>query len=304
MSDAAASKACPTVSVIITTRNRVTFLQEAIDSVLAARSSRYALELIVVNDGSTDGTSELLARYPMIKVIDTKGVGMAPARNIGLRAATGDFVTLLDDDDTWLPNNIVRHLELFERHPEYAAVHGQSQLVEFDGKPFGSPVPAGPLASGHVFEDLLSYMPQVATVLTRMSAAREAGDMDPTLTGDTDWDWLLRIAYRHPIGRFEEPVMNFRQRNTTQEDLAWRRFPATIRIFDQHVRKLPLSKRAKLSLVLLRHRGQWCSSFMGYARDRFAQGERRRALRNVYYALRASPLHTASICLRLATGRL
>jgi glycosyltransferase involved in cell wall biosynthesis len=292
----------PTVSVIVTTKNRAPLLREALESVLRAHSDRYILELIVVDDGSTDETAQVLSRYP-VTLLRTEGVGMARARNLGLNAAKGDFVTLLDDDDMWLPDNVILQLDEFERHPEYASVHGKSQLVEYDGVPFGRPVPAGPLSSGWIFEDLLGYMPQVASILTRTSAAREAGEMDPTLTGDTDWDWLLRIAWKHPIGRVDKPVMLFRQRKSTNEDFAWRRFPATVRVFQRHVQKLPIAKRLKLNRVLWKHRGHWSASFFGIARSQLANGDKRRALRSTYYALRASPIHLALAAMRALGGR-
>lgn len=287
----------PIVSVIVTTKNRSALLQQALDSVMRARDSRYDLQLIVVNDGSTDDTESVLSRYP-VTVIRTEGIGMARARNLGLAAATGDFVTLLDDDDIWLPDNIVHHLEMFERHPEYAAVHGQSQLAHADATPFGDPVPAGPLSSGMIFESLLGYMPQVATVLTRLSAAREAGDMDVTLTGDTDWDWLLRIAWRHPIGRFEKPVMLFRQRDGMNLELAWRRAPATFRVFRRHARRLPPLQRLRAARVLLRHRGHWASGFFDHALDCWRRGESAEALKAFSFAARTSPAHTAVLAAR------
>src|SRR5437899_1603331 len=82
------------VSVIITTRNRSKYLREAIESVLAVRSQKFDLEVIVVDDGSTDDTPEVLKQYPVVH-LRTSGIGMANARNTGLRAAKGDFVTLL-----------------------------------------------------------------------------------------------------------------------------------------------------------------------------------------------------------------
>ena len=94
------------VSVIITTRNRSKSVKKAIESVLAIQSRKFDIEIIVVDDGSTDDTPEVLQLYPAT-YLRTNGIGMANARNAGLRAAQGDFVTLLDDDDVWLPNNIV-----------------------------------------------------------------------------------------------------------------------------------------------------------------------------------------------------
>ena len=284
------------VSVVITTRNRSQLLREAIESVLVVKSPAFEIELIVVDDGSTDDTASVLASYP-IKVIRTSGIGMAKARNTGIHAATGDFVTLLDDDDVWLPNNIAPQIEVFAQHPEYGAVHAQAQLVNYDKTPFDKPVPSGPLSSGWIFEDLLTYWPQVGTILTRADAAREAGDMDPTLTGDTDWDWLLRIARRHPIGRIEQPVMLFRQRNKAEEDQAWRRYPAMATIFKRHTRSLGLFKQLQLRPILWQHRGWWASQFLHFARMHAASGNSQRAYRSLYYAFRCSPLHALRGCL-------
>ena len=152
------------VSVVITTKNRSKLLKEAIESVLSVQRQKFDLEIIVVDDGSTDDTPEVAKQYP-ITYLRKHDVGMTEARNTGLRAAQGDFVTILDDDDAWMPNNITPQIELFEQHPEYGAVHAQSQLVHYDKTPFGEPVPTGPLPSGWIFEALLNYFPQVGTIL-------------------------------------------------------------------------------------------------------------------------------------------
>jgi hypothetical protein len=146
---------------------------------------------------------------------------------------------------------------------------------------------------------VLGYFPQVATILTRRSVALEAGELDPTLTGDTDWDWLLRIAKKHPIGRITKPVMLFRQRNNApDEKLAWRRFPATIRIFRRHTRDLPIATRLRLEQVLWRHRGGFSWNFLQSANTLYAEGKVDRALRSLLYAFRASPPHAIVNCLR------
>lgn len=287
----------PLVSVVITTKNRSKQLREAIEGVLGVEQHTFDLELIVVDDGSSDDTAAVVQAYPA-RYIRTNGIGMSEARNTGLHAITGDFVTLLDDDDVWMPNNIGAQLECFAQHPEYGAVHGQSQLVHADLSPFGEPVPTGPLASGWIFEHLLTYFPQVGTILTRAAVAREIGDMDPNLTGDVDWDWILRVAKRYQIGAIEQPVLLFRQRPSAVEESSWRRFPALSQIFKRHTRSLGLLQQLKLRPILWRHRGAWSYGFLMAAQMNYANGEHTRALRSLYYAFRCSPLHAVVNCLR------
>lgn len=289
------------VSVVITTKNRAPLLRQAIESVLAVKTMqhpKFDLELIVVDDGSTDDTPDVIRAYP-VRSFRTSGIGMAGARNLGLHNATGDFFTLLDDDDVWLPTNIVPQLALFEAHPEFGAVHAQYRTTDANLNPVGEPGPACSYESGWIFEELLTYFPQVATILTRMDVAREAGNFDPSLTGDNDWDWLLRIARRYPIGRVATPVLLFRGRDRADEQLAWRRFPAVVKIFNRHMRGLSLKKQIQLRPILWRHRGWWATAyFLTYARMHAEQGNRARALRSLYYALRASFPHTVYNALR------
>lgn len=282
------------VSVVITTRNRSAMLREAIESVLAVKNQnhpKFDIELIVVNDGSTDNTAEVISQYP-VRSFHTKGIGMAGARNLGLHNATGDFFTLLDDDDVWLANNIAPHIALFEERPELGSVHAQFRNTRPDLTITGNPGPECSYESGWIFEELLTYFPQVATILTRMDVAREAGDFDPSLTGDNDWDWLLRIAKRYPIGRIAEPVLLFRSREKADEQLAWRRFPAVVVIFNRHMRGLSLAQQLKLRPILWRHRGWWATFyFLTYARMNFENGQQERGMRSFYYACRASLPH-------------
>jgi glycosyltransferase involved in cell wall biosynthesis len=284
----------PLVSVVITTRNRARIVRDAIESVLTARAQQKAfdIELIVVDDGSTDETPQVVAEYP-VRSFRTQGIGMAGARNLGLREATGDYFMLLDDDDVWLPNNGAPQLAMFEQHPEIGLVHAQCLLTDPNLRVFGEPCPPGAYTSGWIFEDLLTYWPQVGTIMTRMEVAREAGDFDPSLTGDNDWDWLLRVAARHQVGRVREPVLLFRQRDGAEEKLAWRRFPATPIIFHRHTRPLGWWKALKLRPILWRHRGWWATIyFLTFMRMNLENGEYQRALRCLGYALHCSVPHT------------
>jgi len=184
-------------------------------------------------------------------------------------------------------------LEVFAAHPEYAAVHGQAQLTHADLSPYNEPVPGAPLSSGRIFDELISYFTQIGTVMTRMSAAREAGWLDTTLPAMCEWDWFLRTAEVFPVGRVDEPVMLFRQRSGPEEELMRHRFPGVVTVFHRHVDAMPPRQRFRLRPHLWRHRG-WCASlYLGYRELHLANGERREARRCVRYAFAVSPPHAA-----------
>jgi len=105
------------ISVIIPTYNRASVLPRAIDSVL--NQTRPADEIIIVDDGSTDATPDLMKQYEMsgIRYLKKQNGGVSSARNLGLRSASGEFVACLDSDDEWLPEMLERTLPLFEKYP-------------------------------------------------------------------------------------------------------------------------------------------------------------------------------------------
>lgn len=286
----------PLVSVIIPTRNRAALLREAIESVLAVQRDGFELEPIVVDDGSGDETPDVAAAYPVV-YLRTEGLGASAARNHGMAAATGDFIAFLDDDDLWLPTNIGSQLRVFAEHPEYGAVYAQVQLTDAQRTPFGEPSPAGPLASGWIFDDLLTYWPQVGSVVVRSSVVRAVGDFDTSLVSEEEWDWILRIARRYPIGRVEVPVLLFRQRGYGDDDVAWRRFPDTMKVFRRHTRDrdADLARKVRFQRLLWSHRGWYAAGFVHSARYHAQQGDRRRAMRCLRYAVRSSPLHTVAV---------
>jgi len=292
----------PLVSLVITTRNRSDMVREAIDSALALDNSTFDLEIVVVDDGSTDDTPEVLGDYP-VRVVRTTGVGIGNARTCGLQAATGDFIQFLDDDDVLLPRAIISQLEEFDRHPEYGAVHARTQMTNSALEPFLDPIPPPGLRSGWILEDLITYWPQIATVLTRGDVARQLERFNP-FPGDSEWDFFLRTARDWPIGRIDDVVMLFRQRDgQAEEEQQWRRSRATKPIFTQAIAHLPLRDRLRLRPVLWARGGWHSSTFLGYAVVNWSNGERRRAAKSLWYALRWSPLHTGLNVIRLVLHR-
>ena len=123
----------PRVSVIIPTYNRLDYVQEAIDSVLAQTYTDY--ELIVVDDGSTDGTGDTLkARYgDRIRYLWQENQGWPAARNHGVSIAQGEYIAQLDSDDLWLPEKLVRQVPVLDACPEAVLVFSHVMQIDAEG---------------------------------------------------------------------------------------------------------------------------------------------------------------------------
>lgn len=184
----------PKVSVVIPTYNYAHFLREAIESVLAQTFRDF--EVIVVDDGSTDNTPEVVAQFgDRVQYIRQANQGPNAARNTGVLAARGEFIALLDADDLWLPDKLSRQVALADTRPEAGLIY--SGMLLFDSES-GAVIGYHPLArcrEGWVLRDLYMYhfVPS-PTPLIRREVFEQVGIFDETAIGPDDWDLLMRIA--------------------------------------------------------------------------------------------------------------
>src|SRR5919112_3279382 len=119
------------VSVVIPCYNQAHFVGEAIESVLAQSYPHF--EIVVIDDGSTDTTSEVAGRYPGVRCVRQDNQGLSAARNSGLRHSEGEYVVFLDADDRLLPEALEAGLECLKSHPECAIAFGPYRLIASDG---------------------------------------------------------------------------------------------------------------------------------------------------------------------------
>ena len=185
-------------SLIIPTFNHARFVGAAIDSALAQTVS--AFEVIVVDDGSTDETPAVLARYAgRVRVLRQENRGLSAARNAGLAAAHGTFVSFLDADDVMAPTKLTAQLEVLERSHaigwtycdvlmETAATGATARASERFGY-------ASRALDGWLFPELIhgNFIPAIAP-LVRRTALEVAGGFDERLTALEDWDMWLRLS--------------------------------------------------------------------------------------------------------------
>ncbi len=178
------------VSVIIPTYNRWSYLQTTIDSVLAQTYPN--VEIIVVNDGSTDETAAGLRKYGnRIHVIQQANQGGTAARNSGMAVATGDYLTFLDHDDLMLPTKLERQIALLETHPEIGAAHCRWQYIDPQGDILDR---IGPLPEGNLYKTLvLGCFLWSGAPVVRREYFQQVGGFDPAIWS-SDWDMWLRLS--------------------------------------------------------------------------------------------------------------
>jgi glycosyltransferase involved in cell wall biosynthesis len=206
------SAPCPLVSIVIPCYNQAHFLDQAIESALAQTHPK--VEVVVVDDGASDNTAPIAARYPGVRYVRQANQGLAAARNTGLRQSRGSFLIFLDADDRLLPQAVEAGLDSLAEHPECAFTFGQHDLISFSGAPFPNK-PRMRVADDHYCRLLQgSFIANPAMVLYRRSALERAGGFDTALSPCADYDIYLRIARRFPITCHDTVVAEYRHHGT------------------------------------------------------------------------------------------
>jgi hypothetical protein len=203
------SSSMPLTSIIITTHNRPQLLRRAVESAHLAGAK---VEVIVVDDASTDETATICRELSRIKYVRVeRNQRVAGARNLGVLVSSGEYLTFLDDDDSRLPGSLDLQVELLEAHQEAGLVYGQAVLVDQSGNPTPQHYPAA-CPQGDVFWKLLgrNFIP-CGSVVFRRSCLDRVGLLDHSLAGIDDWDLWIRIAELYPVIAWEGPVMHWRR---------------------------------------------------------------------------------------------
>ncbi len=198
------------VSVIIPAYNRADFIGAAIDSVLD--QTRMPQQILVIDDGSTDDTPEVLARYRApVTVIRQPNRGRSAARNAGLAAATGEAIIFLDSDDLMMPECIERCAAVLERRPEVGVVYSDAYLCDQQAQPLAlySKAMPGPRPSGRVLRDLARRNFLTITSMVRRSCL-EGVEFEIGMEHCEDYDFWRRIAVRCDFQYIDEPLMRYR----------------------------------------------------------------------------------------------
>lgn len=197
------------VSIIITTHNRPRLLSRAVAS---ARLSGRDTEIVVVDDASTDETVEVCRSLPGICYIRVeRNQGVACARNVGLQASSGKYISFLDDDDERLPGSLDMQVERLEAEPRAGMIYGQA-LIDDGGGAAAQRLYPRHCPRGDVFWELLgqNFIPCGSAVFRRSCLAR-VGLLDERVPGIDDWDLWIRMAEHFNVIAAEQPVFSWRR---------------------------------------------------------------------------------------------
>ena len=199
----------PRASIIIATHSRPQRLPRAVES---ARAAGREVEIVVVDDASSDETAEVCRSLSGINYVRLdRNQRVAGARNVGLVASRGEYLSFLDDDDTRLPGSLDAQLEALDQEPQAGLIYGQAILGDREGKAERNSYPAD-CPQGDIFWKLLSrnFIP-CGSVVFRRSCLSSLGLLDDSIPGLDDWDLWVRIAEIYPIMALETPVIIWRR---------------------------------------------------------------------------------------------
>ena len=185
-------------SIIIPTFNRKSFLRVAIDSVLAQTYENF--ELIIVNDGSTDSTKDMIKTYsdPRIVYVYQENQGVSSARNTGLSKATGNFIAFLDSDDKWVKEKLAKSVEYIGKYPNISIFHTE-EIWYKNGKLLNQKK-KHKKPTGLVYKNALSLCCiSISTAVIKSTIFKEIGVFDETLEACEDYDFWIRTTSQYEI---------------------------------------------------------------------------------------------------------
>lgn len=294
----------PAVSIVLPTYNRLPMLTEAVASVRAQTFGDW--ELIVVDDGSDDGTAEFLGTLareePRVSVIRLPHTAeLARIRNQGIARAQGRWVAFLDSDDAWRGDKLERHLAAHRARPSARWSYSGRSIIDAAGVPLpDSQFESWRPHSGWIAQRLLSHEAMVAfpSVVVERVLLDEVGGMDETLMFSEDYDLELRLAARAECICIPEPLVRVRVHAASTTHGRVEVDESFIRVYRKFAAAEPTAEVGRLCRRQQAYYGRWV------ARKRATAREWGRTLRAVAFCFRMDPAATAGWLLSALTRRL
>ena len=219
----------PKVSVVMPVYNAERFLEDAIGSVLQQNYS--PLQLIVVDDGSTDGTGEIARRFEEVCYLRQENAGPSAARNKGIAAADGAILAFLDSDDRWTPDKLTCQIGHMMQHPEHLFTIAQFRYFLEPGCPIPSSFKPELLE-----RELVGRIP--STLVARRAAFEKVGEFDTSLRTGEDVDWFARAKdLEVPMAVIPKVLLHKRVHDQNASADAAANTPLLMKVLQQSIRR-------------------------------------------------------------------
>ena len=286
----------PVVSVLLTVYNGLPYLREAVDSILEQSFTDF--ELVVVDDGSTDDSLELLHDYerndPRVRLFERPHMGIVPAANFGLAQCRGEFLARMDSDDIAMPGRFEAQVRAMRRDPEVAVVGGVYDLVDGAGRLLRTEYPP---ADDESLQELalrgLTPIPQPLAMM-RMSMVRQVGEYDVVVETAEDNDMWLRLGEIGKLVTVPQKLLAYRQHDKSVSEVKANAQSDRIRIGCEKAYKRRGLKREFVQPPAWRPTGEG-SRFrflLQYGWWAFNNAQRKTAMVYAFKAVQKKPLST------------
>lgn len=280
------------VGVVMAAYNAERFLRQAVDSVLAESAPGLEVDLVVVDDGSTDRTGAIAQSYGgALRYFALAHTGRpGHVRNYGIRQATGDYVAFLDDDDYWLPGSLAARVLALEAQPSAGFVYGNHYVMEGSQVSLEFAGHHGP--AGRVFAELFQRnFIHTSTVLARRALIDQTSGFHPDARGPEDYALWLQLAWHGEAIFLPQPLSVYRKRvGSLTAKPATTKVPELMRVVNEAAERFAVPAEA------VRDRLNPLHTWM--AREGFRAGRYREGMRWLWPALRTRPAATLAASLR------
>lgn len=220
------------VSIIITSYNYGKYLPYAIDSAL--HQTIQDCEIVVIDDGSTDNTNEVVQHYisdSRVKYIYQENAGQPKAKNRGIMESSGDFIAFLDADDIWMPSKLEQQIPLFD-DPDVGVVYSRRKWID----PDGNEIPGNEriLQRGNILDQIfVDNFICFSSSIIRRSILDEVGYFDENIPMGIDYDLWIRLAARCRFDFIDAPLVKYRTGHANLSKNVMRRYECAHRIMDK-----------------------------------------------------------------------
>lgn len=279
------------VSVIVPIYNRENLVGRTLDSILSQTYPN--IEVIAVNDGSTDGSLAILKKYAenhpeKIVIVDQLNAGQVCARNNGIKHARGEYIAFLDSDDTWDPQKLTKQLPLFKGNVGlvYCGIHEVGQ----NGNVLKT-VPCEHGLRGNIYQQLLIKNRMTGgTVVVSKRALEVAGWFDESFQAAENWDLWIRIARLFSVDYIDEPLLNYLKHPGNMSSNSQKMSTASWAMLQKHLP--PSARRGKLRQSYLQ---AYANYYYNQAVENFSNGNYSQARIAILQCWRYRPLYRDSV---------